>query len=109
MRVQYITPPPDIPEFLYKSNATAWRNLIVWAHQEHKSWRMYLARNGYYKELKYFENNISPVVILAQSPRFRKLCAFLAQDPNQRVWDSFSLRERSFIRRAYGLRDLLHR
>lgn len=107
MRQQYIIPPPNVPEFLYKFNVRVWLDLIYWAKQEHRAWIKYLSENGYYKEYRWFIENVSPIVILAQSPKYRKLCAFLTQ--SQRVWDSFSVRERVFIRRAFELRDILKR
>lgn len=105
MNSQYVIPPPDIPEFLYKSNFMAWITLISWANKEYKARLRYCAKNGYYRQWTWLHKNSSPIRILAEMPKYRKFCALL----NEGIWDMFSARERSFLRKSYELRDLLLR
>lgn len=102
---QYVIDPPNIPEFLYRHNSYAWRQLVAWAKNEFQARLVYLAEHGYWKELRYMNDNESPVTILAEMHGYRKLCAIMSD----RVWDCFTARERSFVRKAYDLRDLLLR
>ena len=102
---QYVIQPPNIPMFLYKSSALALRELIEWANKEHKVRREYLIKHGYWKTLKFYEDNESPITILAEMSGFRRIASLISQ----RAWDKLSGRERVFIRRSYELRDLLLR
>ncbi len=105
MNSQYVIPPPNIPEFMYKSYTNVWLDLIEWAKQERKARLIYLSKNGYYKEYKKFLENDSPIKILAELSGYRRFCALL----NQGVWDTFTGRQRVFLRRALELRDFLKR
>lgn len=105
MNSQYVIQPPSIPEFLYKSNFSAWIALISWANKEYKARLRFCAKNGYFKEWIKLHKEYSPIRILAEMPKYRKLCALLTEG----VWDMFSARERSFLRRSYEMRDLLFR
>lgn len=105
MNSQYVIPPPDIPEFFYGNYKSVWIDLIQWANREYKARLHYLAKNGYMREFKNMNENWSPIRILAELRGYRKFCALMKKS----VWDSFSMRERVFIRRSYELRDLLLR
>ncbi len=107
MNTQYVVAPPSIPEFLYKSNFTAWIALISWANKEYKARLRYCAKRGYFKQWVWLHKNSSPIRILAEMPQYRKFCALLVG--NEGLWDMFNARERSFIRKAFELRDLLKR
>lgn len=105
MKSQYVIQPPNIPEFLYKSNSTAWKSLIVWANKEYEARLRYCAKNGYLKQWVWLHKNSSPIRILAEMSKYRKFCSLLTEG----VWDMFSARERRFLRRSYELRELLFR
>lgn len=100
---QYIISPPDLPTFLYKSNASALKGLISWATKEHRKRLAYCARRGYFREWKRLHEDYSPVRVLAEMEGFHKICSLITED----VWNELSARERVFIRRAYELRGML--
>lgn len=105
MSSQYVIPPPDVPEFMYKSYSSTWIDLIQWANREYRARLHYLAKNGYVREFKVMNEEYSPIRILAELSGYRRFCSKMTQG----VWDKFSGRERVFIRRAYELRDILKR
>lgn len=102
---QFITPPPDIPLFVYKRSASALVELIKWANKEWIDRVKYCAHHGYLKEHTRLTKDYSPIRILAEIPGYRKICANVSQSS----WDGLNSRQRSFIRRALELRDLLLR
>lgn len=102
---QYIIQPPDVPEFLYKRNYQAWKQLIDWAKAEFQARLIYLSENGYWKELRNLNQNYSPMRILAEMSGYRKLCSLLSGE----LWNELTGRERVFIRRSFELRDILFR
>ena len=100
---QYITPPPNVPVFLYKTHPFALRHLIEWAKAEHQERLQYCAERGYYRELKRLNDDYSPIRVLAEMDGLGKICAKITQ----KTWDKLTFRERVFIRRAYEMRNLL--
>lgn len=103
--VEYVIQPPDIPEFIYKRNVQAWRNLIDWSRKEFQARLIHLSEHGYWRELKRMNQNYSPYRILAEMSGYRKLCSLITQE----MWEGLSGRERVHIRRAFELRDILFR
>lgn len=103
MKRQYVIDPPSIPMFLYKRNVWAWKKLIEWAKQEFQARLVHCAEHGYWKELRWLNENSSAISILAELSGFRRMCAVM----NDGVWGSFTARERAFIRRSFELRDLI--
>jgi hypothetical protein len=103
MKRQYVIPPPSIPVFLYRFHKTAWLNLMQWAKNEFQARLIYCAENGYWKELKWLNENSSAISVLAELSGFRKMCAVMGD----RVWHTFTARERSFIRRSLELQSFL--
>lgn len=103
MKRQYVIDPPALPLFLYKRNETAWIRLIDWAKREFHARLVYCAENGYMREFKWLNENSSAMSILAELSGFRRMCAVMETC----VWNEFTMRERSFIRRSFELRDLL--
>ena len=99
---QYITPPPNLPMFLYR-RPSALKNLIYWARKEHSDRMMYCINHGYWKEFKRLNEDYSPMRVLAEMKNFRKICTTLTQGS----WDQLTGRERVFIRRAFELGGLL--
>jgi len=104
-RPQYINKPPSFPLFIYKTSPQALRELVAWANTEYNDWLKYLTKNGYYKQLDYFNKNVSPYRILAEMSGFRRIASLISQ----KIWNELSGRERVFIRRSYELRDALLR
>lgn len=101
---QYVLQPPtDIPFFLFKRKAHAWRKIIDWAKAEFQVELRYCAERGYWRSLKWLNENSSAIRMLAELDGFRKMCANLSDD----VWNQFTARERAFIRRAFELSQLL--
>lgn len=100
---QYYIQPPDLPEFIYATNQTAWVRLIVWSYNEYKRRLTELPKSGAYKELRRQADEYSPVRILAEMKGFRRLCARMSAD----LWNSFDARTRRYIRKAFDLRELL--
>lgn len=105
MKSQYVIPPPDIPEFLYRSNVTAWENLVVWAKKEYRARLRYCAKNSYKKEWLWLMENSSPIHILAQLSDYRKMISVITKG----TWRDLEKADRIFFTRAYELRDLLFR
>jgi hypothetical protein len=102
---QYITPPPDLPPFVYKRSATSLKGLISWATKEHRERLKYCAKRGYFREWTRLHNDYSPMRVLAEMDGLRKVLSMITQE----VWDQLTMRERVFIRRAFELRGLLSR
>jgi hypothetical protein len=100
---QYITPPPDLPAFVYKRSLTSLRGLIAWATKEHRERLKYCAKRGYFREWKRLHEDYSPIRVLAEMNDLRKIMSVITQE----VWDQLTMRERVFIRRAFELRGLL--
>jgi hypothetical protein len=65
----------------------------------------YCATHGYWKTLKYLNEEYSPVRLLAEIHGFRRMCANI----DQNTWNKLTGRQRVFIRRAFELRELLFR
>lgn len=105
MSNHYVIPPPNVPEFMYRTYDSTWIDLIKWANREYRARLHYLAKNGYVREWKKMNEEYSPIRILAELTGYRRLCAKM----NDGVWNRFSMRERVFIRRAFELRDYLKR
>ena len=104
---QYVIPPPDIPEFMYKHfPAITAKKLIAWAKSEFYARLQYLSERGYYKEHKWTSRNMPPIRILAEMSGFRKICAFYSTLEN---WNKLNKEERDFIRKSYDFRDILFR
>lgn len=108
MTQQYITPPPDLPMFVHKHYPEkTLPQLIVWAQREFQDRLIHCAERGYFRTLKYLNEEYSPIRILAEMSGFRKICSYLIN--NEKGWNKMTVRERRFIRSAYELRDLLLR
>lgn len=106
---QYITPPPSVPMFLYKSRPEyVLPDLIEWAIKEYNDGLEFAARRGYWKELAYVSKEYSPMRILAEMSGFRKICAYVQQG-SEDGWNSLSKPQREFILRSYELQGLLSR
>lgn len=105
MKRQYVINPPLIPMFLYRRNKTSWLRLMQWANDEFKARIRYCANHGYWRELKWLNENSSAISILAELSGYRKMCAIM----DKCLWDQFTARERSFIRRSFELRDIILR
>jgi hypothetical protein len=101
----YLTPPPNIPYFMFKRYSNAYEKMIAWAEKEFQDRLIYCADHGYWKTLKYLNEEYSPLRILAEVHGFRHMCSML----NQAVWNKLSGRHRVFIRKSYELRDILFR
>lgn len=101
----YITPPPAIPEFMFKRYASSLEAMIEWAEKEFQDRLKYCASHGYWKTLKYLNEEYSPVRLLAETHGFRKMCAMITPQS----WNKLTGRHRVFIRKAFELRDILFR
>jgi hypothetical protein len=101
----YITPPPDIPYFMFKRYASSFERMIKWAEKEFQDRLRYCAEHGYWRTLKYLNEEYSPVRLLAEIHGFRRMCANI----DQNTWNKLTGRQRVFIRRAFELRELLFR
>lgn len=99
----FTSPPTNIPEFFFRRYAWMWRKLIAWSTKEYNDALILFSRRGAMKTVKYLNEEYSAMRILAEMPGFRRLVAILTQD----VWDDFTVRERSFIRRAYEIHTRL--
>lgn len=102
---QYITNPPSLPLFLYKTKTQALRDLIAWAKKEWIDRVNYCAEHGYMLQHRRLTNDYTPMRILAEMTEYRRICSLITQE----CWDGLTGRERVFIRHAYELRDLLLR
>jgi len=100
---QYCIQPPTFPMFMFKHNQSVWNKLVQWSKDEFQARLVYLSEHGYWRELKKMNEEYSPIRILAELHGYRRMCANMTQE----LYDSFSGRERVFIRRAFELRDLL--
>lgn len=96
-------PPTDIPFYLFKHRVGTWRKVIQWANEEFQLELRYCAERGYWRSLKWLNENSSAYRMLAELDVFRKMCANITQE----VWDQFTPRERRFIRRAFELNQFL--
>ena len=103
MNTQYITAPPDVPDFFYGSYKSSWDELIMWAKKENISRLRWLSRNGYFKEYRRHERDSSPVMLLAMHPNFRKFCAKMTET----VWKSLSRKDKDMIILALDVRQKL--
>lgn len=101
----YITQPPNIPYFLYKHHSTAITQMIAWAEKEFQDRLIYCAEHGYWRTLKYLNEEYSPIRILAEAHGFRKICSMI----NQTAWNKLTGRQRVFVRKAFELREILFR
>jgi len=108
MSTRYVIPPPDVPEFLYGTYESAWRDLIYWAKREHIARLRYCADHGYIKEFRRQQREWSPVRILAELSGFRRYCGIL-QKRGRRIWKNFFREEQDFLISCLKLRDLLKR
>jgi hypothetical protein len=102
---QYITNPPDVPMYLYKTKPQALRDLISWAKQEWIDRVNYCAEHGYMLQHARLTKDYTPIRILAEITGYRRICSLITQES----WSKLSGRERVFLRRAFELRDLLLR
>lgn len=101
----YITPPPNIPYFLFKRYSSSLEQMIKWAEKEFQDRLRYCAEHGYWRSLKYLNEEYSPIRILAEAHGFRKMCSMITPTS----WNKLSGRHRVFIRKAFELRDILFR
>lgn len=102
MSTEYITPPPNVPFFLF-NRAVVLKNMIEWAKKEHAARIQFCADRGYYRELKRLNEDYSPMRVLAEVNGFRRICAKITES----VWNELTGRERVFIRRSFEIRQLL--
>ena len=102
---QYYIQPPNIPDFIYKSKKMAWYYLMEWSYKEYQARLNQNARRGYILEHLETTREYSPIRILAEMRGFRRLCANMPQS----LWDTFTARERQYIRHCYEMRDYLLR
>lgn len=100
---QYITPPPDIPPFIYKHYSNSYTKLIDWAKKEHRDRLKFCAKHGYFKEWKRLHEDYSPIRILAEVGFLGKITASITPA----TWRRLSKEEQYFIIRAVELRVLL--
>ena len=103
-RPQYINQPPSFPDFIFKISILPYEELIEWAKKEHRAWIRHLAENGSWKQLKWFNENVSPYRILAEMSGFRRYVAYLN---GHLRWPGADERTKDFLARAWGLREFL--
>ena len=101
----YVTQPPNIPYFMFKSYSSAFEQMIAWANKEFQDRIRYCAERGYWRTLKYLNEEYSPYRLLAEVHGFRRMCSKI----DQNTWDKLPGRHRVFIRRAFELREILFR
>lgn len=101
---EYVIRPPEFPEFLFKSHIQPFEELIEWAKKEYQARLIYCAERGYWRSLKYLNEEYSPYRILAELHGFRKYCSYLNYNPR---WASARKYTQRFIGKAYQLRDML--
>lgn len=103
MSRRYYTPPPtlgDIPAFLKKHFlARHIRNLIAWAEREYTTGMNYLNKHASMKTIRYFQQEVSAMRVLAESEMFREVLELV----NETNYNQLSPRDRRFIRRSYEL------
>lgn len=102
---QYVIPPPDVPEFLYRNYTSVWEDLVDWAKKEYRARLRYCARNSYKKHWMWLMENSSSIHILAEVPKYRKFLSIMTKG----TWRSLDRNDRDFLAKAYELRDLLKR
>ena len=103
-RPQYINQPPSIPDFVFKMSMLPYVELIKWAKKEHIAWLRYLAETGNFKQLKWFNDNVSPYRILAEMSGFRRYVAYLNDNSK---WVNANEDVQDFLVRSWGLREFL--
>jgi hypothetical protein len=101
----YITQPPNIPYFMFQHYASSFEKMIAWAEKEFQDRLRYCAEHGYWRTLKYLNEEYSPYRILAEVHGFRRMCAKI----DQNTWNKLTGRQRVFIRKSFELRELLFR
>jgi hypothetical protein len=103
---QYVIEPPSLPNFIFKHFADRVAILLIeWANKEFYARLKYCAEREYYKELKWLNDNSSPIKILAEMREYRKICSYF----NMENWNRMSAKDRRFIRKAFELREALLR
>ena len=103
---EYVIPPPDFPDFVFKRYVQPLEELIDWARKEYQARLIHCAEKGYWRTLKYLNEEYSPYRILAELHGFRKYCSYLNQNPQ---WAGAKKSTQRFIVKSYQLRDMLFR
>lgn len=99
----YVIQPPDFPDFTFKRSILPYRELVEWSKKEFQARLIYCAEHGYWKALKYYNEEYSPIRILAELHGFRRYCAYLSKNP---YWGSCGSSLQKFIVAAYEFREL---
>ena len=103
---QYVIRPPDFPDFLFKTHIYPMEQLVEWSKKEYQARLIYCAENGYWRELKYINEEYSPYRILAELHGFRKYVSYLSQNAQWAVARKYTHR---FVGKAFSLREHLFR
>jgi len=101
---QYVIQPPDFPDFILKSYIQPFEELIDWSKKEYQARLIYCAENGYWRELKYINEEYSPYRILAELTGFRRYVSYLSHNAR---WVSARKSTQRFISKSFALRELL--
>ena len=105
-RSQYVIQPPEYPEYLFKCYVQPMEELIEWSKKEYQARLIYCAENGYWRELKYINEEYSPYRILAELHGFRKYVSYLSKNAQWAVARKYTHR---FVSKAFSLREHLFR
>ena len=101
---EYVIQPPEFPDFIFKRHIQPFEELIEWAKKEYQARLIYCAEHGYWKSLKYLNEEYSPYRILAELSGFRRYCAYLQYNAQ---WAGARKYTQRFITKSYQLRDML--
>ena len=101
---QYVIRPPEFPDFLFKTHVQPFEELIEWSKTEYQSRLVYCAENGYWKQLRYINEEYSPYRILAELHGFRRYVSYLSSNAR---WANARKQTHRFIAKALALRELL--
>ena len=101
---QYVIQPPSFPDFLFKTHIAPIEELIEWSKKEYQARLIYCAEHGYWRELKYINEEYSPYRILAELHGFRRFVSLLSHNVQWAVARKYTHR---FVSKAFSLREHL--
>lgn len=103
---QYVIQPPSFPDFLFKTHVQPFEELIEWSKREYQARLIYCAEHGYWKTLKYINEEYSPYRILAELHGFRRYVSYLSSNAR---WATARKYTHRFVAKAFSLREHLFR
>jgi len=103
---QYVIQPPSFPDFLFKSHIQPMEELVEWSKREYQARLIYCAEHGYWRELKYINEEYSPYRILAELRGFRRYVSLLSYNAR---WATARKYMHRFVSKAFSLREDLFR